>query len=102
MKCTGGLLPRPILSCDGLIDVNGNPLKSEPPKEVPVKMAMVNEKTGEILEVVKELSPGEEKQRAEIMKKMQAYAIKYKKSHPNTTPERLKKIVCKKFNVKLT
>lgn len=67
-----------------------------------VKMAMVDKRTGEVLEVVTELSPGEEKQRSELMARMKAFAAKYMKSHPNTKPDRLKRIVMKKFNVKLT
>jgi hypothetical protein len=37
-----------------------------------------------------------------LMQKMKSFAKRYKARHPNTKPDRLKRIVCKKFNVKIT
>lgn len=84
-----------------LCDCNGNPIKSEP-KVMPLKLAKVDEATGEVVEIEKELTPTEKKHRDDIMRKMKVYAANYMKRHPNTTPDKLKKNVCKKFNVKLT
>lgn len=44
----------------------------------------------------------EKEAKAEKIKRMQDYAKRYLARHPKTKPERLQKIVCKKFNVKLT
>ncbi|KAA5532661.1 hypothetical protein F0919_17930 [Taibaiella lutea] len=87
------------LACPSLLNLPVQPCVQSDDKP---KMAVVNAKTGEVFEVVTELSPGEEKQRNLLMNKMKNYAIRYRAKHPNVTPEKLKRIVSKKFNVQLT
>lgn len=42
------------------------------------------------------------RQAVAMERKMREYAIQYRKKHPKVKPQRLMRIVAKKFNVKLT